>query len=79
MWTGVEVAGLAVGSKNRLGQLVPGARLPESLLAKRRSNALEKDVRDVFRLPEREGLPLDLPQPPGSFVAELAEPEIRDL
>ena len=60
-----------------LGELAPGARLPEIPL----SAAFEvsrNTLRDAFRLLEREGLVEHLPHR-GGFVAQLAEADIRDL
>jgi DNA-binding GntR family transcriptional regulator len=60
-----------------LGELAPGARLPEIPLAAA-FQVSRNTLRDAFRLLEREGLVEHLPHR-GGFVAQLAEADIHDL
>ena len=74
--TAVEVAD-SLREQILLGELAPGARLPEIPLAAA-FHVSRNTLRDAFRLLEREGLVEHLPHR-GGFVAQLAEPDIRDL
>jgi DNA-binding GntR family transcriptional regulator len=74
--TAEEVAD-ALREQILVGELAPGARLPEIPL----SNAFQvsrNTLREAFRLLGREGLVQHLPHR-GGFVAQLGEADIRDL
>jgi DNA-binding GntR family transcriptional regulator len=74
--TAEEVAD-ALREQILLGEFAPGARLPEIPLAAA-FQVSRNTLRDAFRMLGREGLVEHLPHR-GGFVAQLEEPDIRDL